>query len=375
MSVRQGFGLYVHWPFCQAKCPYCDFNSHVSSSVDREQWEHAFRCEIARVSQDLPDGILETIYFGGGTPSLMDPRTVDVIISSARATWPSVNDLEITLEANPTSVEVANFAGFAAAGVNRVSIGVQSLIDKDLRRLGRLHDADSARRAIDLAHSHFGKVSFDMIYARQDQSLEDWERELNDALTLTSGHISLYQLTVEPGTAFWRRARNGRLPGIPDEEVSAEMYALTQALTERAGLPSYEVSNHAAPGFESRHNLIYWRGGDWLGIGPGAHGRYTREGRRISTETYLKPEVWLKSASAGSGEAARDVLDQNTETEERLMMGLRLSEGVPMVQSERYMNKFNYLSDIKMVEMSETHVRATDEGRLVLNAVIRELLA
>ena len=325
MTERRGFGLYVHWPFCQAKCPYCDFNSHVVEKIDQDHWRDAFRKEVARVKNDLPDRTLNTIFFGGGTPSLMTPETVDAVISAAREAWPFANDMEITLEANPTSIEAERFRGFLGAGINRVSIGVQALNNEDLRRLGRLHSADEARRAVELAKSIFPRVSFDLIYARQDQSLSDWESELTEALELADGHLSLYQLTIEPGTAFGDRFAVGKLRGLPEEGLAADMFELTQDLTSRHGLHAYEVSNHAAPGCESRHNLIYWRGHDWLGIGPGAHGRFTFGERRIATESHSLPSDWLNAVSDGSGENVRTTLTEQDDVEERLMMSKYLS--------------------------------------------------
>ena len=375
MTERRGFGLYVHWPFCQAKCPYCDFNSHVVEKIDQNHWRDAFRKEVGRVQSDLPDRTLNTIFFGGGTPSLMTPETVDAVISAAREAWPFANDMEITLEANPTSIEAERFRGFLGAGINRVSIGVQALNNEDLRRLGRLHSADEARRAVELAKSIFPRVSFDLIYARQDQSLSDWESELTEALELADGHLSLYQLTIEPGTAFGDRFAVGKLRGLPEEGLAADMFELTQDLTSRHGLHAYEVSNHAAPGHESQHNLIYWRGHDWLGIGPGAHGRFTFGERRIATESHSLPSDWLIAVSDGSGENVRTTLTEQDDVEERLMMGLRLEEGLKETKFSEYINKFNDLIEIGMLERPQERVRTTPAGRRVLNAVVRELLA
>ena len=375
MTERRGFGLYVHWPFCQAKCPYCDFNSHVVEKIDQNHWRDAFRKEVGRVQSDLPDRTLNTIFFGGGTPSLMTPETVDAVISAAREAWPFANDMEITLEANPTSIEAERFRGFLGAGINRVSIGVQALNNEDLRRLGRLHSADEARRAVELAKSIFPRVSFDLIYARQDQSLSDWESELTEALELAEGHLSLYQLTIEPGTAFGDRFAVGKLRGLPEEGLAADMFELTQDLTSRHGLHAYEVSNHAAPGHESQHNLIYWRGHDWLGIGPGAHGRFTFGERRIATESHSLPSDWLNAVSDGSGENVRTTLTEQDDVEERLMMGLRLEEGIKETKFSEYINKFNDLIEIGMLERPQERVRTTPAGRRVLNAVVRELLA
>lgn len=375
MSAKRGFGLYVHWPFCQAKCPYCDFNSHVSQSIDQSVWASAYEAEIARTKEDMPNATLDTIFFGGGTPSLMQPETVDRVIRSVRQTWPVSNSLEVTLEANPSSVEAERFSRFAEAGVNRVSVGMQALNNRDLTRLGRLHSADEARNALQIANKVFKRVSFDLIYARQDQTLKDWERELEEAIAISTGHLSLYQLTIEPGTAFSDRFERGTLRGLPEDGLAADMYELTQDLTSKADLPAYEVSNHAGPDAVSRHNMIYWRGHDWIGIGPGAHGRFTKDGARVATETYLTPTEWLAFVRKGNGEAMRRVLSEDDATAERLMMGLRLTDGLPIDEFPFYISKFNILADIGMLELIEGRVRTTSRGRLVLNAILRELLA
>ena len=268
-----GFGLYIHWPFCEAKCPYCDFNSHVSRRIDQSQWCKAYLRELDRVGALTQGRVLDSVYFGGGTPSLMAPETVRAILDHVQRTWPMRNDPEITLEANPSSVEVGRFRAFSEAGVNRVSLGVQALNDTDLNRLGRLHTVQEARQAFDIARNQFDRVSFDLIYARQDQSLTAWSQELTEALSMAVDHLSMYQLTIEQGTAFGDRYSRGRLTGLPDDDVSADMYEVTQEVCEKAGLPAYEVSNHARPGSASRHNMIYWQYGDYIGIGPGAHGR------------------------------------------------------------------------------------------------------
>ncbi|MEM8539192.1 MAG: radical SAM family heme chaperone HemW, partial [Pseudomonadota bacterium] len=267
-----GFGLYLHWPFCEAKCPYCDFNSHVVRSIDQQAWADAYLSEIDRIGTETDGRVLRSVFFGGGTPSLMAPEIVDAILTRVRATWPIANDIEITLEANPTSVEAGRFAAFRDAGVNRVSMGVQALNDKDLRALGRLHTAAEAMLAFDIARNVFDRVSFDLIYARQGQSLSAWRNELNAALSLAVDHLSLYQLTIEEGTAFGARYAAGKLRDLPDDDLSADMYALTQEVCAARGFDGYEVSNHARQGAESAHNQIYWRYGDYAGIGPGAHG-------------------------------------------------------------------------------------------------------
>jgi putative oxygen-independent coproporphyrinogen III oxidase len=291
-----GFGLYLHWPFCAAKCPYCDFNSHVTKTVDHDAWRAAFVSEIERAGKRTEGRVLNSVFFGGGTPSLMEPATVDAIMNAIQRTWPTANDLEVTLEANPTSVEAGKFADFRNAGINRVSMGIQALNDTDLRLLGRMHTAAEGLAAFDIARHTFDRVSFDLMYGRQNQSVTSWETELTQALTLGLDHVSLYQLTIEPGTVFGDRYRVGKLGGLPDDDLSADMYALTQDICAGFDMPRYEVSNHAKDGSESRHNLIYWRYGDYVGIGPGAHGRVTQDGIRVATEQARIP-VRARSSS------------------------------------------------------------------------------
>ncbi|NND19209.1 MAG: coproporphyrinogen III oxidase [Silicimonas sp.] len=376
MDRRRGFGLYVHWPFCQAKCPYCDFNSHVSSTIDHAVWRDALVSEIRRAATETGSRVLDSIFFGGGTPSLMSPETVSDVIDTAREVWAPSNEIEITLEANPTSVEASRFRAFADAGVNRVSIGVQSLIDEDLRALGRLHSANEACAAVKIAQEIFDRVSFDLIYGRQNQSVQGWREELSAALRMGADHLSLYQLTIEDNTAFGDRLKRGKLRGLPDEDLGADLYDVTQELTARAGYRSYEVSNHSRPGQESRHNMIYWRSGDWVGIGPGAHGRLTLAGERIATESHLQPKTWLESVSAlGSGESIRSVLSGQERTEETLIMGLRLNEGVVLgAWSDEKSKEISRLSEIGLIETSRGALRTTRSGRLVLNHVLRTLL-
>ncbi|WP_232816458.1 radical SAM family heme chaperone HemW [Paracoccus zhejiangensis] len=377
-----GFGLYVHWPFCAAKCPYCDFNSHVAGQIDQRRWADALSAEIARLGQEVqgPARQLDSIFFGGGTPSLMLPETVDAVIRAARAAWGFANDIEITLEANPTSVEQGRFRGFADAGVNRLSMGVQSLRDADLRRLGRLHSVAEARAAFDIARNCFGRVSFDLIYARQDQGIEDWRAELNEALSMAVDHLSLYQLTIEPGTAFGARHAAGGLKGLPDDDVSADMYLETQDICDAAGLPCYEISNHARPGSESRHNLIYWRQGDWAAVGPGAHGRLTLPGGRVATEAHRQPGAWLAAVEErGSGESERSVLSFEDQATEYLLMSMRLAEGLSAARYEQLAGRpldaaaLERLQDWGMVTVRDGRVMATQAGRPVLNAILREL--
>ena len=376
-----GFGIYVHWPFCTSKCPYCDFNSHVVANLDESRWLRAYLNEIDRYAEEVPDRVLSSIFFGGGTPSLMSPDTVAAIIARIRAHWPARNDLEVTLEANPGSVEAARFKGFSDAGVNRVSVGVQALNAADLKRLGRLHSVAEAMQALDIARNTFRRVSFDLIYARQDQSLADWRAELCHALGFAADHLSLYQLTIEPGTAFGDRHASGKLRGLPSEDLGAELYLATQELCEDAGFSAYEVSNHAQPGAESRHNLIYWNYGDYAGIGPGAHSRLSASGERQAIETHLTPGTWLAAAEAGSGESLRRTLGQQEQAEEYLMMGLRLAQGIDL---KRYSDlsgeplepaALRHLEAIGMIAPPDTHLRVTPQGRMVLNAVIQELFA
>ena len=323
-----GFGLYVHWPFCAAKCPYCDFNSHVSAAVDHAAWRRGLLAELRRQAAEHAGRRLDTIFFGGGTPSLMDPDTVGAVIAEAERLWPGGADREISLEANPTSAEAARFVGFRDAGVNRVSIGVQALQDDDLRRLGRTHDAPSARTAYDDARRVFDRVSLDLIYARQFQDVEAWAAELDEVIAMEPDHASLYQLTIEERTVFYRRARVGRLPGLPDENRAADLYEMTTDRMAASGRPAYEVSNHAVPGAECRHNLIYWRAGDWLGVGPGAHGRCGAGGSRVATVSTSDPAAWLASAGSASATASRDRGRGPSHAEEYLLTSLRLAEGL-----------------------------------------------
>jgi putative oxygen-independent coproporphyrinogen III oxidase len=374
-----GFALYVHWPFCQAKCPYCDFNSHVAKAIDQSRWARAYEAEIARAAREVPGRVLRSIFLGGGTPSLMEPETVEAVIGAARAAWGFANDVEITMEANPTSVEAGRFQGYRAAGVNRLSLGVQALNDADLRRLGRLHSAEEARQAFGIARDTFERVSLDLIYARQGQGPEAWEAELAEALKLAAGHLSLYQLTIEDGTAFGDRFAAGKLRDLPDEDRAADLWEVTQRLTADAGLPAYEVSNHASPGQESRHNLVYWQGGDWVGVGPGAHGRLTLGGLRTGIETERTPGKWLSMVEqGGSGESGREVLSGLESAEERLMMGLRLAGGVEMGRIGAVADlelRAQELAGMGLVAVEGGRLRTTAAGRPVLNAVLRELLA
>ncbi len=378
MDDRPGFGLYVHWPFCQAKCPYCDFNSHVTANIDQKSWVSAYIAEIQRVGAETEGRVLDSVFFGGGTPSLMAPDTVAAILNEARRFWRPSNDMEITLEANPTSVEAGKFRDFREAGINRVSVGLQAMNAADLKALGRLHSVAEGRRAFEIARDTFDRVSFDLIYARQGQSLADWRAELGEALTLAADHLSLYQLTIEPGTVFAERFARGGLRGLPDDDVSTDMYALTQEMTAAAGLLGYETSNHALDGAESRHNLIYWESGDWAGIGPGAHGRLTLADARYATEAPKAPGAWLSAVRKGVGQETREPLSSTEVEEERVMMGLRLSRGVDVRDASRYEDKvikINKLTDCDLINTEGDLLRLTQAGRPLLNAILRELLA
>ena len=376
-----GFGLYIHWPFCEAKCPYCDFNSHVSRSIDQDAWRDAYLSALRAYGAETSDRVLNSVYFGGGTPSLMDPGVVASVLDELPEHWRLANDLEVTLEANPSSVEAARFSGYQNAGINRVSLGVQALNNEDLRRLGRLHNVETALKALDIARNTFDRVNFDLIYARQNQSLDDWAMELEYALSFLPDHLSLYQLTIEQGTAFGELFNRGKLIGLPEEDLGADMFEVTADLTNAAGLPAYEVSNHAQVGQESRHNLLYWRGGDYLGIGPGAHGRLTLNGHRHATTTSLVPNDWLRAVSnGGHGECSREVLSSRDHLGEYIMMSLRTLEGLDLRRAENIVggvinyNEINRLMDIGMLERTGDQVIVTPRGRGVLNAVIMALL-
>ena len=378
--MPEAFGLYIHWPFCQAKCPYCDFNSHVARYIDQKRWLAAYVAEIARVAALTKGRTLTSVFFGGGTPSLMDPETVDGIMAAVRAMWPLSNSIEVTLEANPTSIEAGRFRGYQQAGVNRISMGIQALNDADLRALGRLHTVDEGLTAFETARDIFDRVSFDLIYARQGQGVADWQAELERALALGLNHLSLYQLTIEDGTAFGDRYAIGKLRGLPDEDLAADLYEITQEVCEKAGLNAYEVSNHAKEGYESAHNLTYWRYQDYAGIGPGAHGRLTIDGVKYATETPLAPGRWLEDVeTTASGESLRSPLSTKDQWAERLLMGLRLSEGVDLdgvllPPYDVFQNKINGLRDSGFVTFDGRTLRVTPLGRPVLNGVLRCLL-
>ena len=377
------FGVYVHWPFCAAKCPYCDFNSHVRHAPpDQPRFAAGLARELAHFAALARGRTVTSIFLGGGTPSLMEPRTVAAILDSIAALWAVAADAEITLEANPSSVEAERFRGYRAAGVNRVSLGVQSLDDAALKALGRIHNAAEARRAVEIARATFPRLSFDLIYARPGQRLDDWRSELADALLMAADHLSLYQLTIEPETPFARLHAAGKLV-LPAPEIAAEFYLLTQEVTEAHGLPAYEISNHARPGAESRHNLTYWRYSDYVGAGPGAHGRLTLGGVKHATATERDPEAWLDSVEAqGHGLVADEVLTGEQAADEMLLMGLRLREGI---RPERYRAIGGRSLDPRRLQrllaggfvesLPDGRLRVTAPGRLVLDSVVADIAA
>ncbi|MBU0725579.1 MAG: radical SAM family heme chaperone HemW [Alphaproteobacteria bacterium] len=384
MTGQNGLAVYVHWPFCLSKCPYCDFNSHVSAGIDHARWRAALLREIDHYADRTPGRIVTSIFFGGGTPSLMEPATTAAVIEHIGRRWSLDDGVEITLEANPTSVESARLAGFRDAGVNRVSLGVQALNDADLKFLGREHSAADALAAVELAGRLFKRFSFDLIYARPGQNVYEWMGEMRRALSYAAGHLSVYQLTIEEGTPFYARHARGEFQ-IPDEDTAAALYEATQDVLGDAGLPAYEISNHARPGEESRHNLAYWRYGDYVGIGPGAHGRLTLNGEKLATRQHRAPAIWLDRVERDghATQAALPVIAEERLTE-MLMMGLRTVEGVP---TERFLRETGQplesaLDSARLTRLVEggfliadaSGLRATAEGRQRLNAVLPALL-
>jgi oxygen-independent coproporphyrinogen-3 oxidase len=382
-AANTAFGVYIHWPFCLAKCPYCDFNSHVRhSAIDQPRYVRAFAAEIAATAARVPDRTVSTIFFGGGTPSLMEPATVAAILDAVAQHWSVASDVEVTLEANPTSVEADRFAGFRAAGVNRVSLGVQALDDASLAALGRRHTADEALAAVAIARRIFARYSFDLIYARPGQTPAAWRSELLRAIGEAAEHLSLYQLTIEPDTPFAALYAAGKL-GVPDADLARTLYDSTQEICAAAGLPAYEVSNHARPGAECRHNLVYWRYHEYAGIGPGAHGRLDIDGTRHATATEKRPETWLaRVEDAGHGVVTDDPLARSEAADEFLLMGLRLAEGIDLdrfaalaggpLAAER-------IADLVRHDLVETtaagRLRVTAEGFPVLDAIVADLAA
>jgi oxygen-independent coproporphyrinogen-3 oxidase len=379
-----GFGVYLHWPFCAAKCPYCDFNSHVRHSrPDEAAYVAAFRREIAHRAALSPGRDVTSIFLGGGTPSLMQPATVAALLDAVAEAWPTARDIEVTLEANPTSVDAERFAGYRSAGVNRVSLGVQALNDRDLKALGRLHSTEEALAAVAVAARHFERMSFDLIYARSpEQSVAEWRGELGGALERAVEHLSLYQLTIEPGTAFHTLHAAGKLP-VPDEDLARALYETTQELCDRHGFAAYEISNHARAGAECRHNLVYWRYGEYAGIGPGAHGRLVVDGVRRAQSTEKHPETWLATVAAqGHALVEDDPLSPESAGDEFLLMGLRLSEGIdPAVYAALAGHGFSerrvasLIDDGLITLRPDGRIAATPDGALVLDAVVADLAA
>jgi oxygen-independent coproporphyrinogen-3 oxidase len=378
--MMEPLALYIHWPFCLAKCPYCDFNSHVREGVDHDQWRASLIADMAHEAKLLPGRRLTSIFFGGGTPSLMPPALVADLLAEAARLWTFDPDIEITLEANPSSVEAARFAALASAGINRVSLGLQALDDQTLHFLGRLHDTREGLAALDVAQRHFARVSFDLIYARPGQTPAMWEAELARALAFGTGHLSLYQLTIEPGTRFATLVREGTLTPL-DNDAAADLFAQTRAMTLAARLPAYEVSNHARPGEESRHNLTYWRYGDYAGIGPGAHGRRTGQ----ATTRHRKPENWLTAvARHGHGIAETRELAHDEAASEALLMGLRLREGIDLgALSARFgmprealihAAKTRFYADLGLVDATGERLTVTPQGMPLLDALLGELV-
>ncbi|MDY0871839.1 radical SAM family heme chaperone HemW [Dongia rigui] len=380
----RGFGIYIHWPFCKAKCPYCDFNSHVRERIEEEVWRDSYRKELAHYAAMVPGRTVSSIFFGGGTPSLMNPATAEAVIDAVARHWRVANDIEVTLEANPTSVEAEKLRDFRRAGINRVSLGIQALDDADLKFLGRQHNQSEGLNALALAANTFERFTFDLIYARPGQTIEKWRAELRRALGFAADHISLYQLTIETGTVFEQAYARGDFV-LPEEDVQAELYEMTAAILGDAGMADYEISNYAKPGSESRHNLTYWRYGDYVGIGPGAHGRLTIGGSKFATRQHRAPERWLEMVADG-GHATRqhERVDVAARISELTMMGLRLAEGIPLARFEAEAGRpfadcldgaaLRRLGEGGFLEVQEGRLIATAAGRQRLDAVLGDLL-
>jgi putative oxygen-independent coproporphyrinogen III oxidase len=377
-------GVYIHWPFCKSKCPYCDFNSHVRAGIDQARWRRALLTELEHAAREAPDRRVETMFFGGGTPSLMEPETVGAVIARTHELWDTALDVEVTLEANPTSVESSKFAALAQAGVNRVSLGIQALDPAALAFLGREHSADEAIAAIETARRSFGRYSFDLIYARPGQTTEAWLAELERALALAGEHLSLYQLTIERGTRFYAEHARGGF-ALPAEEEAAHMFEQTQARLHAADLPAYEISNHARQGAACRHNLIYWRYQDYVGVGPGAHGRFADGEAKHATRRASAPENWLELVERqGHGTVETTAVTGRDKVEEALMMGLRLTEGIDrtLFRSVAGADPVEALGEARLaplveagfLEVQPNHLKATDAGRQRLNALLERLI-
>ncbi len=380
--LEAGFAVYVHWPFCQSKCPYCDFNSHVrTAKIDQNRYVEAFKREIAHQKALAPGRTVSSIFFGGGTPSLMQPETVGAILDAIGGAWSTAPDIEVSLEANPTSVEAERFRGYRAAGVNRVSLGVQAMQDRDLKALGRLHTVDEAMAAVDVARGIFERFSFDLIYARPGQTPAEWRAELEGAIARAAEHLSLYQLTIEAGTAFEKLHAAGKL-AMPDPELGRVLYDLTAEICGKHGLPAYEISNHARPGAECRHNLVYWRYGEYAAIGPGAHGRLNTDRGRRAISNEKSPETWLAYVERdGHGIVEDEALTTEMQGDEFLLMGLRLREGVSLSRFKAISGKaldtrrIDFLVGENLIAWEGDRLRVTAEGFPVLDAVVADLAA
>ncbi len=373
-------GIYIHWPFCEKKCPYCDFNSHVRDNINHLKWLKAYLNELRYYASETSERVISSVFFGGGTPSLMKPSVIEKILDEIQSLWHCSKDMEVTAEANPSSSETQLFKGFRGAGINRLSVGVQSLNNQSLMFLGRLHNADDARKAIKAATKIFPKISFDLIYALPGQTPITWKKELASAIKIAEGHLSLYQLTIEPGTEFHKK----RIKAA-NEDIGAALFELTQEIMDNAGLPAYEISNHAKKGQESRHNLIYWRGGDYLGIGPGAHGRITHAYKTEMMHNYREPEIWLNLAITKKyGQQKRAALSKEERRNELVLMGLRLIEGISLDHFNSLTNqhltkiidknRITALADQGYLTLSNTVLKTTVAGRQRLNAVLTYLL-
>lgn len=379
------FGIYIHWPYCLSKCPYCDFNSHVVETIDHSSWRKCYEQEIKYIAEKTPENLVTSIYFGGGTPSLMEPDTVEHILSNIQQNWRMANDVEITLEANPTSIEQQKFEDFRTSGINRVSVGVQALNDKDLKFLGRQHSAKDAKNALEIAYKTFERVSFDLIYARPDQTVVEWQKELEEALSIAkAGHLSLYQLTIEPGTAFETMYKRKEF-SVPDDELGGTLYEATNDITKQHGFEHYEISNYAKAGEESRHNMTYWQYEDYAGIGPGAHGRLTISGEKFATRTHRAPKIWQERVNtSGHGYHDFEKISKKDRTLETLLMGLRTEKGVlfEKLETEGGADWKNVLNEKKLAEyrqagyisQAQNKIALTTVGRQRLNKILEDIL-
>lgn len=375
------FGIYLHWPYCQSLCPYCDFNTYAAKQIDYDAWTKAYLRQLDHSSEEIGGRDCQSVYFGGGTPSLMPPSMVGDILTRIDRHWTLSDQAEVTLEANPSSSDTQKFSDYRAAGINRLSIGVQSLRNDGLKTLGRQHTSTEAKSAFEIANRHFKRINIDLMFGRPNQSLKTWEKELEDVTLWGAGHLSLYQLTIESKTAFGLRHAAGKLPGLPTEGAAAEMHEVAEEICQSAGYRRYEVSNYAYRGHESRHNLLYWRSQDFLGVGPGAHGRLTITGQRVATETHLAPSTWLnKVGEKGSGESRRVLLSQKEQADEYLMMSLRLKEGTDLKRlmdlsvAPLNQERLNQWQTHGLIKIDHDRLFTTTRGSLLLNTLVRDLM-